>query len=244
MQVAILAGGLATRLGGLTKDQPKSLVRVSGKPFLEYQLEFLRRGGIEDVVLCTGHLGEQIESYFGDGAKFGVKIEYSRERKLLGTGGALKNAEALLQEEFFTLYGDSYLFLDPGVIMSYFKSHDSPALMTVYKNCDQYDRSNTAIAGNRVKAFSKREKTPDMLYIEYGMNILRKRALDAIPEDAPFGLDELFQRLAKMGEILAFEVKERFYEIGSPQGLRDFEYFVRETAAQSRIPQHYHICHT
>lgn len=222
MQVAILAGGLATRLGALTREQPKSLVRVLGRPFLGYQLEFLRRGGIRDVVLCTGHLGGQIESYFGDGARFGVSIRYSREPKLLGTAGALKKAGALLQEVFFTLYGDSYLFLDFGLVWSYFKSQNSLALMTVYKNSDRYGQSNTAIEGNRVKRYSKKEKSPDMVYIDYGANILHKRVLDMIPEDGPYSLDDLFPRLAERGQLLAFEVKERFYEIGSPQGLQDF----------------------
>ena len=105
MQVAILAGGLATRLRPLTQDQPKSMVRVLGRPFLEYQLEFLRRNGITAVVLCIGYLGEQIEGYFGDGGGFGVDIRYSREDKPLGTAGALKNARGLLADEFFTLYG-------------------------------------------------------------------------------------------------------------------------------------------
>ena len=233
MQVAILAGGLATRLGNLTKGQPKSMVRVRGKPFLEYQLELLRRAGIKNIVLCVGHMGEQIERHFGDGGKYGVNIKYSFEDRLLGTAGALKNAEALLDEIFFTMYGDSYLFLDFPAVTSYFKSQNKLALMTVYKNYDRYDRSNTVIEGNRVKKFSKKEKTKDMVYIEYGANIFRKEALDMIPENQFYSLDDLFSRLIEMDELLAFEVKERFYEIGSPQGLNEFEEFVRISYVQS-----------
>jgi len=228
MQVAILAGGLATRLGGLTREQPKSMVRIWGKPFLEHQIEMLKRNGITDIVLCIGHLGEQIQNYFGDGSKFGVSLSYSREDRLLGTAGALKKAEALLDEVFFTLYGDSYLFLDFKAAMSYFLSHDKLALMSVYKNYDRYDRSNTVVEGNLVKKFSKKERTPDMVYIEYGANIFRKEVLELVPEGKFYGLDDLFPKLIERGELLAYEVKERFYEIGSPQGLRDFEKFAKK----------------
>jgi NDP-sugar pyrophosphorylase family protein len=228
MQVAILAGGLATRLGDLTKNQPKSMLKIKGKPFLEYQLELLGRAGIKNIVLCLGHMGEQIERHFGDGKKYGVNIKYSREDRLLGTAGALKNAEALLDDTFFTMYGDSYLFLDFSRAMSYFKSQNKLALMTVYKNYDRYDRSNTVIEGNLVRKFSKQEKTEDMVYIEYGANIFRKEVLDMIPENQYYSLDDLFPRLIEMDELLAFEVKERFYQIGSLQGLKDFEELIKQ----------------
>jgi MurNAc alpha-1-phosphate uridylyltransferase len=228
MQVAILAGGLATRLRPLSEKLPKSLIHISGKPFLHYQLDFLKRNGITRVVLCTGYLGEQIEDYFRDGRKFGVHIEYSREsEQLLGTAGALKKAQPLLDREFFTMYGDSYLFLDFGAAMRYFRSQNKLALMTVYKNFDRYDRSNTVIERNLVKKFSKKEKTEDMVYIEYGVNVFKKEALEMVPEDQPYSLDDLFPSLIEQGELLAFEVKERFYEIGSISGLKEFEEFVK-----------------
>lgn len=214
MQVAILAGGLATRLDPLTRDQPKSMVRVRGRPFLSYQLEMLRRQGIEDVVLCIGHLGEQIRSYFGDGRRHGVSIRYSAEDSQLGTAGALKNAEPLLADTFFTLYGDSYLFVDFARAMRYFRSRRKLALMTVYKNGDHYDRSNTVIRGGLVQRFSKREKSGDMVYIEYGANILSKKALEMVPENQSCSLDDLFCRLVAMKQLLAFELSLRFYEIG------------------------------
>lgn len=227
MQVAIVAGGLATRLGGLTRGQPKSLVRILGKPFLEYQIEFLRRGGVRDIVLCTGHLGEQIESYFGNGMRFGVDIRYSREPKLLGTAGALKNAQSLLADTFFTLYGDSYVFIDFRAAMSHFVARGEPALMTVYKNDDLYDRSNTAVADGLVTKYSKRERTADMVYIDYGVNLFRKAVLDMVPRDEPYSLEALHQRLIEGRQLGALEITERFYEIGSVQGLREFEEYVR-----------------
>ena len=227
MQMAILAGGLATRLGDLTKDQPKSMVQISGKPFLEYQLGLLKRQAVRDIILCTGRFKEQIENYFRDGREFGVNMKYSREDKLLGTAGALKKAESLLNDVFFTMYGDSYLFLDFNRVMSYFESRNKLALMTVYKNYDRYDRSNTVVEGNLVKKFSKKEKTKDMVYIEYGANIFKKEILRMIPENQFYSLDDLFPRLIEMEELLAFEVGERFYEIGSPQGLREFEEYIK-----------------
>lgn len=229
MQVAILAGGLATRLEPLTKEIPKSLILIQDKPFLEYQLEFLRKGGIKDVVLCIGHLGEQIEKYFGDGRKFGMNITYSYEGKqLLGTAGALKKAEKLLEDPFFTMYGDSYLSLDFADAMSYFKSQNKFALMSVYKNYDRYERSNTVIKGGLVKKFSKKEEAKDMVYIEYGANIFRKEALELIPESLPYSLEELFPELIRRKELLAYEVRERFYQIGSPEGLEEFKRYVMQ----------------
>jgi NDP-sugar pyrophosphorylase family protein len=228
VQVAILAGGLATRLGDLTKNQPKSMLKIQGKPFLEYQLGLLGRAGIENIVLCLGHMGEQIERHFGDGRKYGVNIKYSREDRLLGTAGALKNAEALLDDTLFTMYGDSYLSLDFSLAMRYFKNQNKLALMTVYKNYDRYDRSNTVVEGGLVKKFSKKEKTEDMVYIEYGANIFRKEVLKMIPENQYYSLDDLFPRLIKMEQLLAFEVKGRFYEIGSLQGLKDFEELIKQ----------------
>jgi len=228
MQVAILAGGLATRLKSLAENTPKSMLRVSEKPFLQYQLDFLKRSNVRDIVLCLGYLGEAIESYFSNGKDFGVSIKYSYEDKLLDTAGALRNAEKLLEDEFFVMYGDSYLFLDFEAAMSYFKKHDKLALMTVYKNYDRYDRSNVVVEGNLVKRYSKREKTKDMVYIDYGASILRKRTLEMVPQNQVYSLEELFAQLIEQKELLAFEVKERFYQIGSLEGLQEFERFISE----------------
>jgi NDP-sugar pyrophosphorylase family protein len=233
IQVAILAGGFATRLGELTKNRPKSLVEIHHKPFLAYQLELLRAKGITDVVLCIGHLGTQIRDTFGDGSKYGVHISYSIEDKPLGTAGALKNAESLLGDTFFAMYGDSYLFLDYQKVLSFFLSQDKLALDTVYRNYDSYDKSNMLIKGNMVMKYSKTEKTPDMVYIDYGATIFKKEALQLIPEGRGYSLEDLFMHLIDMKQLLAFEVSDRFYEIGSPQGLRDFEEFTKTKVKQN-----------
>lgn len=227
MQIAILTGGLATRLQPLTEKIPKSMIMIEGKPFLQYQLEFLKKGDITDIVLCVGYLSEQIKTYFGDGKRFGVNIKYSREsERLLGTGGALKNAETLLEKEFFVMYGDSYLFLNFEAVMLHFQKFNKPALMVVYKNFDKYDKSNAAVEKGMVKKYDKKHKTNDMVYIDYGVSILRKKVLDMVPENQVYSLEELFTTLIKQNEMLAFETKKRFYEIGSYSGLEEFKKYV------------------
>ncbi|MGP8080095.1 MAG: sugar phosphate nucleotidyltransferase [Dehalococcoidales bacterium] len=227
IQVVILAGGLATRLGELTKNRPKSLVEMLGKPFLAYQLELLKSNGIMDVVLCIGHLGSQIQETFGDGSQYGVHIRYSLENKPLGTAGALKNAESLLGKTFFVMYGDSYLSVDFPQVFSYFISHHKLGLDTVFRNDDFYDKSNIVIKDNFVTGYSKIEKSKHTVFIDYGAAVFNKLVLHLIPENQAYSLEDLFIHLIGMKQLMAFEVKERFYEIGSPQGLKDFAAFVQ-----------------
>lgn len=226
-QVVILAGGLATRLGHLTKDLPKSLVEIQGRPFLEYQLDLLRRAGIRNIVLCVGHLGRQIEGYFGDGQKHGVSIRYSYEDTPLGTAGALKNAASLLSDIFCCMYGDSYLSVDFPAVMRYFEAQDKLALMTVFENHGRFDKSNTAVEGNLISRYDKQEKTREMVYIDYGVSVFRKRVLEMVPAGRFYSLEDLFSRLIASQELLAYEVTERFYEIGSPQGFTEFNEYVK-----------------
>jgi len=224
MQVAILAGGLATRLRPLTETLPKSMVRVAGRPFLEHQLELLAEQGVRDVVLCVGHLGEQIEEHFGDGRAFGVRIRYSEEGDcLLGTAGALRRAEPLLDDRFFVLYGDSYLCLDYRDVMRRFEASDRLGLMVVYRNDDRWDRSNVVVESGLVRVYDKRERQPGMVYIDYGVSALRREALVAIPTGRAVSLDVLYQGLIGRGELLAHEATRRFYEIGSFAGLAELE---------------------
>ena len=226
MQAAILAGGLATRLGELTKHQPKSMLPIMGKSFLEYQLALLASEGITNIVLCIGHLGEQIVETIGTGKKFGVNIRYSYEAEPLGTAGALRNAEALLEDPFISLYGDSFVSLDFNGFVSSFTSKSKLAMMSVYKNYDKYDRSNTEIRGNLVTRYSKNVRTSSTIYIDYGVNIFRREALRLIPRDHFYSLEDLFIRLIERQQLMAYQVKDRFFEIGSLQGLREFEEYM------------------
>jgi NDP-sugar pyrophosphorylase family protein len=231
MQMAILAGGLGTRLRPLTSEVPKALIPIGGKPFLHHQIELLKRQGIRDIVLCVGHLAEKVQDYFGDGRWLGVRIKYSEEKgSLLGTAGAIKKAEPLLGDDFFLMYGDSYLMIDYQEIMRYFRRFHRLGLMVVWKNLDRLDRSNVSAKGNLVTAYNKDQKSSDMVYINYGLSVLRKEALVFIPPGRPFSQEEFYQILIDRRELLAFEVGQRFYEIGSPRGLEEFEMLVASGA--------------
>jgi NDP-sugar pyrophosphorylase family protein len=227
MQIAILAGGLATRLGDLTKDEPKSLMNINGRKFIEYQIEQLKKQKIKDIVICTGHLGDKLEGYLGDGTRYGIDIKYSHEERPLGTAGALKNAEKLLDDVFFTIYGDSYLFLDFGGMFSYFNARSKLAMMAVYKNCDRHDKSNTSVSGGMVTGYSKNGRTGDMVYIDYGAHIFRRKALELVPDGRYFPLEELFPVLISQKQLLAYEARDRFYEVGSVRGIQEFSEYLR-----------------
>jgi NDP-sugar pyrophosphorylase family protein len=223
VQGVILAGGLATRLQPLTDAVAKSMVDIRGKPFLEYQLELFKKNGVEDVVLCVGHLADQIRARFGDGAAFGVRIRCSDDgARPMGTAGALKKAETLLSESFFVLDGDSYLPFDYRKIMTAFEAGGREALMVVHENHDRYDKSNAAVAGNQVTVYDRARKTPGLVHIHAGLSVLRREALASIPADRPSSQDELWADLISRGQLTAFVEKGRFYEIGSPLGLTEF----------------------
>ena len=222
LPVAILAGGLATRLRPMTATIPKSLVEVAGRPFIEWQLDYLHSQGIHEVVMCVGYLGVQIEELVGDGAKYGVHIDYSFDgSKLLGTGGALRKALPLLGEAFFVFYGDSYLPIDFLEVQASFRQQQLPALMTVLKNEGQWDASNVIYRDGRLLEYNKREASSDMDYIDYGLGVLSSKILIGHKEDEVFDLADVYHDLSIQGSLAGVEVHERFYEIGSHQGLQE-----------------------
>lgn len=248
---ALLAGGLATRLRPVTETIPKSLVEVAGRPFVEHQLALLRRNGIRRVVLCLGHLGEQIERRLGDGAALGVELRYSYDgERLVGTGGALRRAMPLLGEMFWVLYGDSYLDIDYGAVLRAFEARvrqpcdQAPlppgwgkgvgeggaplGLMTVLRNANRWDRSNVVFRGGELLRYDKRAQTPEMEYIDYGAALLRRAALERIPPDTPYDLADLYRALVDERRMAGFEVTRRFYEIGSHEGLAETRAYLSE----------------
>ena len=169
MQMVIFCGGLATRLGEVAKDTPKSMILIEGRPFLEHQINFLKLSGVTDIVLCVNHLAEKIEDYFEDGERFGVNLRYSYDGDTpLGPIGALKKAEPLLDNIFFMMYGDSYVFVDFQRVYSFFLNKESLALMTVYKNNDNIDASNLVVKDGLITRVGKEPKTSDLEYIDYG----------------------------------------------------------------------------
>jgi NDP-sugar pyrophosphorylase family protein len=227
LPVAILAGGLATRLRPLTNRVPKSLLTVAGRPFIFHQLEMLRDQGVERVVLCVGHLGEQIQAVVGAGATPGLVVSYSFDGgKLLGTGGALKQALPLLGEEFFALNGDSYLPCSLARIQSAYRAARRPALMTVLRNANRWDRSNVLFSNGELIAYDKHTPRPDMFHIDFGLSVLSRTVFTDYRDARVIDLADIFRDLSLSGRLAALEVSQRFYEIGSPQGLRDTEEFL------------------
>ena len=228
--VAILAGGRATRLGDLAKDTPKSLIDVAGKPFVAHQLELLRRHRVTDVVFCTGHLGSQIQATVGDGSRHGVRVRYCDDGpKPLGTGGALGHALPLLGDAFFVLYGDSYLDCDYQAIARAFTTSGRRALLTVFRNDDRWDRSNVQCVDGRIVRHSKEHRTPDMRHIDYGLAAMRADALLPYPEGVALDLARVYEDLVAHDELAAYEVLERFYEIGAPASLAEIRQHLEQT---------------
>jgi NDP-sugar pyrophosphorylase family protein len=222
--VAILAGGLATRLRPITEKIPKSLIPVADKPFLAHQLELLHARGIRRAVLCVGHLGEMIQREFGNGDAFGVRLDYSFDGpKLLGTGGAIKRALPLLGKVFFVLYGDSYLPLQYAPVADFFHCSGKLGLMTVYRNEGKYDTSNVVFGDGEIVVYDKKAKSPDMRHIDYGLSLFQASVFDAYPAGQIFDLAEVMGKLVREKQLAGYEVRERFYEIGSPAGLTELE---------------------
>jgi NDP-sugar pyrophosphorylase family protein len=228
---------LATRLRPITEKVPKVLVPVAGKPFLAHQLALLRRQGIRRAVLCLGHLGELVERDFGNGLGYGVELEYSHDGPvLLGTGGALKRALPLLGEEFFVLYGDSYLPIDFKPVADFFVRSGRAGLMTVYRNEGRYDTSNVVFGDGEIKAYDKKSGLPEMQHIDYGLSLFKASAFDNWPEDKPFDLADVMQRLVAEKQLAGYEVKERFYEIGSHAGLAELTELIGKQPGSGQPP--------
>jgi N-acetyl-alpha-D-muramate 1-phosphate uridylyltransferase len=217
LPAAILAGGLGTRLYPVTRGIPKALVDIHGEPFIAHQLRLLARRGLQRAVLCVGHLGHMIRDFVGDGARFGMAVEYSFDGAvLLGTAGAIRQALPLLGGAFFALYGDSYLPCDYAAVQSAFEAAGRPALMTVFHNQGRWDTSNVEFTGGRILAYDKRHPTPAMRHIDYGLGVFTADAFANIP--APYDLAALYQDLLRRDCLAVLEVHQRFYEVGSPEG--------------------------
>ena len=231
-QAVILAGGLGTRMRPITEAIPKPMIAVAGKPFLEWQLKLLRDGGIANALLLVAYLGEQIEEYFGDGAKTGGRVEYSYEPSLLGTGGALKNAEAKLRDWFVLVNGDTYLAIDYAKLMRDFVDADCQAMIVAYEKpaAVAAEVPASGLPGNlgvsrdgRVTAYQKRE--PDGLnHIDAGVIALKKEVLANLPAEQKCSLEEeIYPQLIARGEMRAWVTTEPFYDMGSPAGLAALE---------------------
>jgi NDP-sugar pyrophosphorylase family protein len=233
LPVAILAGGEARRLRPITQRIPKALVEVAGRPFIHYQLDYLKAQGFSDVVLCVGFLGEQIQDVIGDGSAFGLSVRYSSDGpSLLGTGGALRRALPLLGERFLVFYGDTYLPIDFRKVEEEFLSSGKPALITVLKNAGSWDTSNAVFREGVVSVYSKRDLVPEMDYIDYGLGALSASVFERTPEGQPVDLGDIYHDLSVRGLLAGYEVFERFHEIGSPAALKETEQYLRVHGTQ------------
>ena len=229
--VAILAGGLAKRLRPITKKLPKALVTVANEPFLSHQLRLLHSSGLRQIVICAGHLGEMIEKEFGNGAGYDMQITYSFDGpRLLGTGGALKQALPLLGERFLVLYGDSYLPIDYRSVAEAYLESGRPALMTVFKNEGHWDTSNVWFENGAIRLYDKSGRTPEMNHIDYGLGILSTEILRDWPAKE-FDLATVYRQLVEKNQLAGCEVTQRFYEIGSPEGLAELDELLRRQPA-------------
>jgi MurNAc alpha-1-phosphate uridylyltransferase len=235
LPVAILAGGLASRLRPLTERVPKSLAEVGGQPFAVHQIELLRRHGLTDIMFLVGHLGEQICDTLGDGTRWGVRLRYIFDgARRLGTGGAIRRALRELDDPFFVLYGDSYLECDYASIETTFLASGKHGLMTVYRNEDLLDRSNVLYSEGRIIRYDKQRRTSEMRHIDYGLGALWKSAFVARAAEEAFDLVAVYQDLLANADLAGYEVPHRFYEIGSPEGLDETRTYLAAKGAAER----------
>jgi NDP-sugar pyrophosphorylase family protein len=237
LPVAVLAGGLASRLGTLAAAVPKSLLPIAGRPFIDWQLALLARQGIREVVLCVGHLGAQIAAAVGDGARWDVRVRYSRDGDtLLGTGGALRRALPLLGREFFVLYGDSYLPCSFADVQAAYAASGAPALMTLLRNADRWERSNVLFRDHRLIEYNKHPAAHGgMAHIDFGLSVFSARVVEREPAGVAFDLADLCRTLSLRGELAGLELRERFYEIGSVAGIEATEGYLRSLRAAHEL---------
>lgn len=227
LPVAILAGGLGTRLGPISAAVPKILVDVAGRPFAEPQLDWLQSQGVRHVVYCLGHLGEQVVAALGDGSRWGMRFDFVMDGPaLLGTGGALRRAMPERANTFFVLYGDSLLTCDLSAIADAHAASGRRCLMTVLANDDRWDASNVVFENGEIINYDKKLRVPEMRHIDYGLGIISSDTLLFYPADQPLDLATVYQNELKAGELAGYEVHTRFYEIGSAQGLEETRAFI------------------
>ena len=227
----MLAGGLGTRMEGVAPGIPKALVPVCGEPFAFHQLRLLASQGVRDVVYVVGHLGAQVHDAVGDGRAFGLDVSYVDEGdELHGTGGALRVAleRGSLPEVFGVLYGDSYLPTELTPIWAAFAAAGRPALMTVHRNEDRWDRSNAVLEAGLVVTYDKRPEARDerMAWIDYGFSVLERSVVADIPAETAVDLADVYGTLSSRGQLGGYEVSERFYEAGSARGVADLERYL------------------
>lgn len=233
LPIAILAGGLATRLRPLTNEIPKSLIEICGQPFVHWQIKHLACSGFTEIIFCVSYKSEMIKEFLGDGRRYGVNITYSHDgEKLLGTGGAIIKALPYLGKNFMLLYGDSFLPINFSSIEKEYIQCGKPALMTVYANNGNFDASNVAFIDGVLLRYEKGIESSEMTHIDYGLSCFDQSIFLDYPTELPLDLAHICTKLASQNQLAGFEVNERFYEIGSRQGIVDFTSYVERNLSE------------
>ena len=230
--VAVLAGGLGTRVHKLTGGTtPKAMIPVAGRPFIDHKLVGLARQGAKKVVLLVGHAADSLQQHVGDGSNYGLQIEFIRDGpQLLGTGGAIKAALPYLGDSFWVTYADTYLRFDVLEAEKRFVDSGRPGLMVVLKNEDRWDVSNARIDDGLVVEYVKSPPPGRFQYIDYGMSLFARTAFDECPAEQAFDLGSVIRGIIDGPGLAAYEAIERFYEIGTPEGFSETEAFFRSIA--------------
>ncbi|MBS2002099.1 MAG: nucleotidyltransferase family protein [Cyanobacteria bacterium SZAS LIN-5] len=230
----ILAGGVATRLGAIAETTPKAMMPIAGTPFIDYQLRLLAEQHVDEVILSVAHLARQIEEFVGDGSRYGISIKYAYDGpKRLGTGGAILAALDTVPDNFGILYGDTYLDIEFAPVYKAFLKSGKKGLMTVLQNKNSWDKSNVLFENGEIKVYRKHNPTAEMQHIDYGLSILSKSCFSEFKPDETFDLSQVFERCIDLGDMAGFEVRKRFYEIGTPASLAETEQYLLDRA-QSR----------
>jgi len=228
LQVAIVCGGMSTRLQPLTANRPKSMVDVLGKPFIDHQLSLLKENGVKDVVLCIGKFGDQIRDYVKNGEKWDISVKYSEDgSKLLGTGGALKKAERFLNDNFIMMNGDSYLDIDYKKVLKKYYFEENPILMTVYKATDEQHHRNVCVKYKKIVAYDKTGEHIGLNYIDYGFTPMQKWLLRDFPPGEVFDFSNIYLQMIQVKSISCYRSRQVFHEIGSYKGLEETSDYIK-----------------
>jgi NDP-sugar pyrophosphorylase family protein len=243
MQCIILAGGLGTRMSHRTADRPKAMIEVAGEPFIRHQLRLLGDGGFDDVVICVGYRGLLLEDEVATHTPLGMSVRcISDGERLRGTAGAIRRAieHGLTDERFAVLYGDSYLLVNFADVWTLFDSEQYEALMTVWRT-GSFEDSNAGVADGRVVVYRKGASVsnhPSMSHIDYGLGIVCADAmLDLVPPGVSYDLADVYETLAANGRLQAYEVDERFHEIGSEAGLVELDRLLTTPVEKTELPR-------
>ena len=225
IQVAILAGGYGTRLKEITQTTPKPMVLVYNKPFLEYIVDWIKKYELSRFLLMVGHLGNKIEEYFEDGKKWGMDIRYSYESPPMGTAGALKKAENLLEDRFFLINGDTFLPFDYRLFIKKFIEENSKAVVAAYDNQEKVAPNNLSFSSNCIIThYGENSPNHTLTHVDAGVYGFKKEIIKEVPENQVACLSkEIYPKLIANGQLRAYPITQRYYDMGTPERLNNFK---------------------